>query len=398
MTSSPVFVKIWKCFPCVAIVFRLVEGSARAAENVPIVVMGEAAQKNSALIISIAKSGTLVKNLDAMGSVLAEAGHVVRIHPAGAGKVLNIAVVPGRHVRKGESLLAYQDHSLHLVRLEMTRAQAALTTALAARQNAASAYDRGRELEGMTVAAGETRRRLAVFQAAKDNVIARQADVDTLRHQLEEEYNSVTESDRAQTSPLDETSSIIAPTAAEVQSVFVGVADHISPATELMGLTVISSVWIVSVILPQDAARVVQGGEQTTELVSDTGTTLLGSKITSIGDMADPATGLVRVISTAPNPDGSLHPGMFVNTHLPTRDKTMGVIVPENAVTEINGASIVFVPAGPNRFRPREVHVGATGNQQKVIISGISPGERIVTHGVFALKAVMLVSDMNEGG
>ncbi|WP_227003217.1 efflux RND transporter periplasmic adaptor subunit [Kozakia baliensis] len=397
MSASPAFMKNWKYLLYIAIVFRIAECPARAADSTPTIVMGDAAQKNSALVTSIARSGTLAKNLDAMGTVTAEVGHVVRIHPAGFGKILNVAVVPGQHVHKGETLLTYQDHSLHLVRLEMTRAQAALTTARAASQNAASAFHRGHELEGMTVAAGETKRRLAVFQAARDDVIARQADVDTLKHQLEEEYNSVTESDKAQTGPLDETSSIIAPSTAEVQSVFVGVADDISPATELMGLTDMSSVWIVSDILPQDAAQVVQGDKQTTELSSDAGTILLRSKITSVGDMADPATGLVRVISTVPNPDGNLHPGMFLNTHLPTREKTTGIIVPESAVTEINGASTVFVPVGPNRFRPQEVHVGATGNGQKVITSGLSVGERIVTQGAFALKAVMLVSDMNDG-
>ncbi|MFT8806695.1 MAG: efflux RND transporter periplasmic adaptor subunit [Acetobacter aceti] len=397
MSALPVPIKNWKYLLYIAIVFSIADCPARAADSAPTVVMGEAAQKNSALVISIARSGALVKNLDAMGTVTAEAGHVVRIHPAGSGKVLSVAVVPGQHVHKGETLLTYQDHSLHLIRLEMTRAQAALTTAQAASQNAASAYHRGHELAGAAVAAGETRRRLAAFQAAKDDVIARQADVDTLKHQLEEEYNSVTESVKAQTGPLDETSSIIAPTAAEVQSVFVGVADDISPTTELIGLTDMSSVWIVSDILPQDATQVVQGDEQITELASDAGTTLLRSKITSVGDIADPATGLVRVISTVPNPDGNLHPGMFLNTHLPTREKATGIIVPESAVTEINGVSTVFVPAGPNRFRPQEVHVGATGNGQKIITSGLSVGERIVTQGAFALKAVMLVSDMNDG-
>ncbi|GBR04610.1 RND family efflux transporter MFP subunit [Acetobacter oeni LMG 21952] len=389
--------KNWKYLFYIAIIFRIAECPARAAESAPTVVMGEAAQKNAALVISIAKSGTLTKNLDAMGTVTAEAGHVVRIHPAGSGKVLSVVVVPGQHVRRGEALLTYQDHSLHLVRLEMTRAQAALATAQAACQNASSAYRRGHELEGTTVAAGETKRRLAVFQAAKDDVIARQADVDTLKHQLEEEYNSVTESDKAQTDPLDETSSIIAPTTAEIQSVSVGVADDISPVTELMRLTDMSSVWIVSDILPQDATQVVQGGEQTTELASDAGTTLLRSKITSVGDMADPATGLVRVISTVPNPDGSLHPGMFLNTHLPVHEKTTGIIVPENAVTEINGVSIVFVPVGPNQFQPREVHIGAASDGQSVITTGLSTGEKIVTHGAFALKAVMLASDTGGG-
>ena len=368
-----------------------------AAENEQIITMEAAAQTNAALTVSTAQSGMLGKTLDAMGTVTSEASRVVRIHPAGSGKVMTIAVVPGQHVHRGEVLLTYQDHSLHLVRLEMARARSALATAQSAYQNAAASYSRGHMLEGTAVAAGETKRRLAVLQATKNDIAARQADIDTLNHQLREEYNSVTESDSIQTSTSDETSAIIAPAAAEVQNVSVGVADDVSPATELMTLSDISSVWIISDILPQDAAQVVEGGEQTTELVSDAGKSLLTSKITSVGDMADPTTGLVRVISVAPNPDGRLHPGMFLNTHLPTREKTAGIIVPESAVTDINGASTVFVPVAPNRFRPQEVHVGATGNGQKVITSGLSAGERIVTHGAFALKAVMLVSDMDDG-
>ena len=397
LSFRPAAVRCGKWFLALFCFSLLLRHSAVGAENEQTITMGAAAQANAGLTLSTVQSGILGKTLDAMGTVAPEANRNVRIHPAGSGKVLHIAVIPGQHVQKGDVLLTYQNHSLHLLRLQMTTAQSALATAQASYQNAAASYSRGHILEGATVPAGETRRRLAVFQAAKDDVIARQADIDTLKHQLREEYNSVTESDRAQTSSSDETSAIIAPSAAEVQTVSVGVADDISPATELMMLSDISSVWIVSDILPQDAAQVVEGGEQITELVSDAGKTLLTSKITSVGDMADPATGLVRVISTAPNREGRLHPGMFLNTHLPTREKTAGIIVPESAVTEINGKSFIFVPAGPNRFQPQEVHVGATNNGQKIITSGLSAGQQIVTHGAFALKAVMLISDMDDG-
>jgi len=370
---------------------------AFATDDEQTITMGAAARANAKLVISVVQHGTLGENLDAMGTVMSDASRIVRIHPAGSGKILNVAVVPGQHVRKGEVLLTYQDHSLHLVRLEMTKAQSALSTAQAAYQNAAAAYSRSRDLEGITVAAGETRHRLALFKAARDDITARQADVDTLQHQLDEEYNSVTESDKGQITPTDETSSIISPTTSEVQSVLVGVADDISPATELVALADMSSVWIVSDILPQDAAQIVEGGEQTTELPADGAMTLLTSKITSVGDLADPVTGLVRVISRAANPGGHLHPGMFLNTHLPTRARTEGIIVPESAVTEINGISTVFLPVGPDRFRPQEVQVGAESAGQKVIVSGLTVGDRIVTHGAFALKAIIQTSDLSDG-
>ncbi|WP_249212800.1 efflux RND transporter periplasmic adaptor subunit [Acetobacter thailandicus] len=368
--------------------------SAYAAASDTVITMSAGAQRNADLVISAVKTGSLNNTLEAMGTVTAEAGRVVRIHPAGSGKVLDVLVVPGQHVKKGEVLLTYQDHSLHLLHLEIIKAQAALTTAQAAYQNAASAYSRGKKLEGATVTVGETTRRFATLKAAKDDVTARQADVEALNHQLEEDYNSVTETNK-QKEP--EISQIISPAAAEVQSVAVGAADDISPATMLVTLADMSSVWIVSDILPHDAARVSENGIQTTELPSETGTTFLPSKITSAGDIADPATGLVRVISRIPNPDGHLRPGMFLNTYLPLRKTTTGVIVPENAVQDINGASVVFIPAGADHFSPRAVQVGASGNTQKVIVSGLSDGEKIVTHGAFALKAVMLMSDTGDG-
>lgn len=371
---------------------------ALAADTTAPVTIKPAAQRNAGLATGIVQQGALVKMIDAMGTVTTESSRVVRIHPAGSGKVLSVAVIPGQHVRKGDVLLTYQDHSLHLVRLQMTQALAARASALAAYQNAQATYNRGRQLEGTTVAAGETRRRLALLATARNDVAMRQADIDTLRHQLDEEYNSVTESDHALDSATDETSLIVAPGAAEVQDVQVGVADDITPATELVALADMSVVRIVSDILPQDAARVEEGGEQVTRLVTRDGrSSLFRSKVTSVGSLADPATGLVRVISLAPNPDGVLRPGMFLDTMLPTHDNLAGLLVPSEAVIDVNGVSTVFVPVGEDRFRARTVRVGGESDGRTVILDGLSAGEKIVMHGAFALKASLLMSDMADG-
>jgi cobalt-zinc-cadmium efflux system membrane fusion protein len=367
-------------------------GAAAPAETQPPeVTLAVAAQQNAGLETGHAQAGVLTGTIDAMATVQPEASHLVRIHPAGVGKVLAVSVVPGQHVSAGDVLLIYQNYALHGVRLQITKAQAALSTAQAALQNARATYERGRALEGGAVSVGETRRRFAALRAAQGDVQGRQVDLDTLRHRLEHEYNSVTESDVSPSGGDDEISRIIAPSVAEVQTVGVGVADDIGPNTELVTLADLSTVWIVSDILPQDAQRVQPGGEQVT-VPERQGGPVLRSTITSIGYLVDPATGLVRVISRADNAKGRLHPGMFLTTRLPTRDPVSGVLVPAGAVVDIDGVSTVFVPKGPERFQARSVHVGAEQDGKAVIVSGLAAGEAVVTQGAFTLKSVMLKS------
>ena len=362
----------------------------------PVVVsLGAEAQRNAGLVVGQAQAGSLAGTIEAMAMIQPEASHLVRIHPAGSGKVLTVAVVPGQHVSAGDVLLTYQNHTLHMVRLQVSKARAALSTAQAALQNARATYERGRALEGGAVAVGETRRRFAALQAATDDVQARQADLDTLNHQLEQEYNSVTESDAGQHGRDDETSRIIAPGAGEVQTVSVAVADDISPNTELVVLADLSTVWIVSDILPQDAQRVQPGGVQVT-VPEGQARTVLRSTITSIGYLADPSTGLVHVISRADNADGRLHPGMFLTTRLPTRDPVPGVVVPAAAVVDIDGVSTVFVAQGPEHFLARPVRVGAEQDGKAVILSGLTVDEPVVTQGAFTLKSVLLKSSMGD--
>lgn len=172
MTSAPGAI-LQRRFPWLAVFFLTLPGCpSLAADNVTAITMNPAAQQNAGLTTTVVRQGVFVQRLDAMGTVTAEGSRIVHIHPAGSGKVLTVAVVPGQHVHKGDVLLTYQDHSLHLVRLQMIRMRANLATAQASYQNALATYNRGRELEGATVAAGETKRRFAALKAARDDVTA----------------------------------------------------------------------------------------------------------------------------------------------------------------------------------------------------------------------------------
>jgi membrane fusion protein, heavy metal efflux system len=354
------------------------------------VTIGAEARRNEGLTVVVARAGTLSRMLPALARVTVDETKMVPIRPVGSGKVLRIHVMAGQHVARDTVLVDYLDHSLHVARLQAVQMRAARDAAVAACTEAELAWRRARDLSGSTVSAGETRRRLAVLQEARNTVVARQADVGTMTHRFREEFNSVTERSGQGD---DETSSLIAPVAGTVQSVGVAVGGDIDAGQAAATLVDLSSVWIVSDIPPQDAARLVAGGGQATLL----GTRRLVSRIGSVDGMASPATGLVRVISVVPNADGALRPGMMLETELETDERATGIVVPSEAVQQIDGRDMVFVQTGADTFRPVPVTVGLDSGGSAVVLSGLSASQPIAAHGSFALKSILLLAGTGGG-
>lgn len=358
-----------------------------------LVTLSDAARASAGITVAPVQAGALSQTVQAMARVTAESRKMVTIHPAGSGKVLDVEAVPGQRVRQGDVLVTYQDHSLHLVRLQLAKASAALATAKAMQADARATYSRGKALAGGALSRAEEQRRVAALHAANDTVAARQADVDTLHHQLDEEYNSVTEADDRSDTSDDETSRIIAPTAGEVQTVPVGVADDITPSTPIVTMADLSHLWIATDVVPEDAAKIDPAAMQETTVPGRKAA--LRSAILSIASAADPVTGLVRVLSRVDNTAGLLRPGMILSARLPTRAHVTGLVLPAAAVVTIKGQRAVFVPDGKGRFRLRPVQVGLETPDQAVVTAGVKEGQPVVTQGAFALKADLL---MGEGG
>ncbi|PYP39977.1 MAG: efflux RND transporter periplasmic adaptor subunit [Gemmatimonadetes bacterium] len=99
---------------------------------------------------------------------------------------------------------------------------------------------------------------------------------------------------------------------------------------------------------------------------------------------AETRTGQVRV--EVPNPRGDLKPGMFVNVEL---EVALGkrLAVPESAVLPTGERRVVFVDVGNGRLAPREVQLGARAGDYFEVLSGLKPGEVVVTSGNFLVAA-----------
>lgn len=372
-------------------VFFCMPSLANAEDQIlpSVVALDMAAIKNEGITVIFAKSGKVSRILPVISRVMPDTTRLVYIHPAGSGKVLDVLVQPGTSVRKGQALLRYQDHSLHGARLQAIQMRAALTAAIASRNDAAAAVQRAKQLVGQTLSLAELRRRQDILAQADATMRVRQADVDTLGHRFNEEFNS--SSEQSSRKQQDEVSTLISPVDGMVQTLDTSVAADLAPTTNVASVADLSDVWIVSDITPEQAARLQPGGLQTTE----TNDGAITSRIDTVDGMANPQTGLVRVISLAPNPTGALVPGMVLDASLTERDSVTGIIVPSDAIQKIDGHNVVFVQVDQTHYRPVMANIALDDGKHAVVSSGIKEGEAVVSHGSFALKSIIGLTGMD---
>lgn len=354
-----------------------------------VVALDMAAIKNEGITVIFAKSGNVSRILPVISRVMPDTTRLVYIHPAGSGKVLDVLVQPGTSVRKGQALLRYQDHSLHGARLQAIQMRAALTAAIASRNDAAAAVQRAKQLVGQTLSLAELRRRQDILAQADATMRARQADVDTLGHRFNEEFNS--SSEQSSRKQQDEVSTLISPVDGMVQTLDTSVAADLTPTTNVASVADLSDVWIVSDITPEQAARLQPGGLQTTE----TNDGAITSRIDTVDGMANPQTGLVRVISRVSNPTGVLVPGMVLDASLTERDSVTGIVVPSDAIQKIDVHNVVFVQIDKTHYRPVMVNIALDDGKHAVVSSGLKEGEAVVSHGSFALKSIIGLAGMD---
>lgn len=95
----------------------------------------------------------------------------------------------------------------------------------------------------------------------------------------------------------------------------------------------------------------------------------------------DLATGTIRVVSAFQNPNNILRPGQFGRVRAMTSMNKGALLVPQAAVTELQGGYQLAVVAGDNRVDIRSVKVGERVGTMWIITEGLKPGERVVVAG-----------------
>lgn len=96
----------------------------------------------------------------------------------------------------------------------------------------------------------------------------------------------------------------------------------------------------------------------------------------------DVTTGTIQVAILFPNPGGLLRPGQYARVRAVVQQKPGALLVPQRAVTEMQGRRLVSVVKPDNTVEIRPVKVAETINTLWIIEEGLKPGERVIVEGI----------------
>ena len=150
----------------------------------------------------------------------------------------------------------------------------------------------------------------------------------------------------------------------------------------------------VNIGIPQQTAVQVQVGRKLQVTTDDVVGKVFTGTVTAVDSEVDPSTRNIQVQATLLNPDGRLRPGMFVQVQLAVGASRSVIALPASAINYAPYGDSVFVisdlkdPKGQTYRGVRQQFVKVDGSRgdQVAIVSGLNPGEEVVTSGVFKLR------------
>jgi membrane fusion protein (multidrug efflux system) len=103
-------------------------------------------------------------------------------------------------------------------------------------------------------------------------------------------------------------------------------------------------------------------------------------------------TGTIAVAGLFPNPEYVLRPGQFAKMRAATAVEKGALLVPQRAVTELQGKYTVAVVDPGNKVSIRPVTVGDCVDSLWIIEDGVHPGEHVIAEGILKVKDGMTVN------
>ena len=106
----------------------------------------------------------------------------------------------------------------------------------------------------------------------------------------------------------------------------------------------------------------------------------------------DQKTGAIRLAGIFPNPGNVLRPGQYGRVRAVTATKPAALLVPQRAVSELQGSYQVAVVGGDNKIEIRPVKVGERSGSMWIIEDGLKAGESVVVEGIQRIRPGAVVN------
>jgi multidrug efflux system membrane fusion protein len=113
--------------------------------------------------------------------------------------------------------------------------------------------------------------------------------------------------------------------------------------------------------------------------------------IDSFDNRIDQASGTIRARARFANADGALVPGMFVSVRLAEGTTQNQLLIPDRAIGFDQSKKFVYVVGPDNKVAYRQVELGKEVEAQRVALSGVRAGDRVIVDGVQHVRPELVV-------
>ena len=115
------------------------------------------------------------------------------------------------------------------------------------------------------------------------------------------------------------------------------------------------------------------------------------------GDRAvDPQTGTLEIVIDFPNPQATMLPGIFSRVKMQTGEKSGVFLVPQRAITELQGVRTVYLVGKEGAVETRTVTAGERLGNLWAIDKGLAAGDRVIVEGMQRVQPGMKVNVKTE--
>jgi multidrug efflux pump subunit AcrA (membrane-fusion protein) len=370
------------------------QGSKSGSSNGEVTIDGPAQRRGGIQVTSI-EPRAIPESFTAAGQIVMNEERTAHVGSYTDGRVLEVYANVGDAVRRGAVLARMHSHDVHETR-------AAYETALEAvsRQQTAVAYqermrDRMIRLYELKSASKQE------VEKAEADLRSAQTDLANAQISVQKEVAHLTDILHLPASALpninEETEQVpvVTPISGTVVSRAITPGTVVEPGEEVFTVSDLSSVWMMASISEVDVSKVHVGNKA--QILSQAyPDTAFRGQVTRLGTELDPKTRTLQVRILVPNEAMKLRAGMYVNAQILQGMSRQALFVPEEAIQDVNGGSVVFLRKAENQFEPRPIQIAHRLDGEAEVSAGLKPGDEVVVKGSFVVKSQMLKSQIGE--
>lgn len=185
---------------------------------------------------------------------------------------------------------------------------------------------------------------------------------------------------------------VVSPISGKITAHVATLGGFVQPQTELFRVAGDGQVQVEASLPAADIGRVAVGDKAT--ILASNGAPVAAT-VRSVTPTVSGSTRAATVVLTPVLPARTLIVGEGVQARLHVKNGAAGMVVPEDAVQNVDGHDVLFVRTKEG-FRVQPVLVGTRSGGVAQIVSGVTAGQQVATHNAFLVKADMIKSAKDE--